>query len=48
VREGEEMPTTTAAASQVAVVIGRVRIVVERGFDRQLLREVVGAFGDGA
>lgn len=47
VREGE-VPTVDPARKHVAIVIGQVRIVVERGFDRQLLRDVVGALREGA
>lgn len=48
VREGEEGPTVVPAREHVAIVVGRVRIVVERGFDRQLLRDVVGALREEA
>jgi hypothetical protein len=43
VRAGEEKGATRG---QVSVVVGSARIVVEAGFDRQLLREVVQALGD--
>jgi hypothetical protein len=34
---------SSASSSRVAVVVGRTRILVEQGFDRLLLREVVRA-----
>jgi len=37
-----------AATSQLTVEVGLARVVVQAGFDRQLLAEVVGALSGGA
>lgn len=37
--------TDSAVTSRVAVLVGAARIIVEAGFDEQLLREVVRALG---
>jgi hypothetical protein len=42
VRPGER-PAQTRQAGAVAVIVGGARIIVEQGFDGQLLREVVRA-----
>jgi len=39
--------TGAAPASEVEVVIGAARIVVRRGFDTELLRQVAAALGSG-
>jgi hypothetical protein len=36
----------SAPTSRVAVVVGTTRILIEKGFDGQLLREVVRALGE--
>ena len=45
VREGEPSPMPEVARGVVALVIGSVRIEIERGFDPTLLRAVVQALG---
>ena len=44
VREGEPVPEATPAPG-IGIVVGDVRIIVERGFDAALLRAVIEALG---
>ena len=46
-RSGRDLPVALRPAriGEIAVVIGDARIAVERGFDPQLLREIVLALG---
>lgn len=48
VRQGDEVAAVEPSGGQVSIVVGAVSIVVERGFDRQLLRDVVGALRERA
>jgi transposase-like protein len=46
VRDGEPVPNESASApATITLVVGRARIVVERGFDASLLRAVLDAVG---
>lgn len=36
-----------AASSEIVLEVGAVRMRVARGFDRELLAEVIGALGSG-
>jgi hypothetical protein len=47
VREGEAPPDDAATHASVVIVVGLARILVQRGFDAQLLRAVVHALCEG-
>ncbi len=43
----EAVPTPPSAASQLTVEVGAARVVVQSGFDRRLLADVVGVLSGG-
>ena len=41
VRPGDVVPESDEVSEAIAIVVGRVRVAIRRGFDAELLRDVV-------